>query len=577
MTRALMYGVIALVAASSAGAQVIHGIVRERAAGIPVPGATVQLLDSTGGTLNRAVTNERGEYRIARSPRVRQVRVVRMGFRPTVVAAPDAYDARLELRLTHLPTLLDAVATLDQPACPRRGDRPAAFALWEGARHALLAVVAARETDPPRVLRLDYHRVVGESRPGMISQLVHGEWARASRPYGSARSAADFVRDGFRDEASTQHTWFAPDADVLLEEDFALSYCLSLAPADSAHRGQAGLLFEPSSRARAGIRIRGTLWVDTVARQLATFEFSYLDLPGEQAALEPGGLVSFRTLPNGIPVIDRWHVRVPTSRRPSSRTRFVVEHGQARLASSDTGQRLEAHELGGELAHAKWPDSTEWRAQLATIRGRLLSGGVPLSNQDVWLLGTDYSGRTDSAGRFELTDVVPGRYAFSIPDSQLNALGLERTLAQHVVVARGESVDVDVDYPTVAAFIMAKCANRRGDTVTALLAGRVFDSAGQPVPAQIHVRMSPSAGRDFSSDVLWPQIYEARAGVPALFNEVYEGETGVDGLFYLCKLPPNRTFTVHAEHAGERGVVRFDSVTDPEGIRTVRVVLTPPR
>src|SRR4051812_47763443 len=72
--------------ATSAGAvagQVVRGVAVD-AADAPVPGVVVLLLDgSSKATAARALTNERGEYRLATPrPGTYEVHTLRIGFRP---------------------------------------------------------------------------------------------------------------------------------------------------------------------------------------------------------------------------------------------------------------------------------------------------------------------------------------------------------------------------------------------------------------------------------------------------------------------------------------------------------------
>src|SRR5690349_15997847 len=130
-------------------AQILRGTVRDSASNAPIPGAVLVLLDSSGASLGRNITNERGQYTIALHPAMRRVQVLRIGFRPRTVRIPDAVDgvAQLDLALPVIPRLLESFSVIDQPNCPRREGRPQAFALWEQARAALLAVVVARDAN----------------------------------------------------------------------------------------------------------------------------------------------------------------------------------------------------------------------------------------------------------------------------------------------------------------------------------------------------------------------------------------------------------------------------------------------
>src|SRR4029077_20582217 len=78
----LVFLIAAVFAATPLGAHQLRGVVRDSASGLPIPGAVLVLLDSSGNALGRNITNERGQYVIVLSSAVRRVQVLRIGFRP---------------------------------------------------------------------------------------------------------------------------------------------------------------------------------------------------------------------------------------------------------------------------------------------------------------------------------------------------------------------------------------------------------------------------------------------------------------------------------------------------------------
>src|SRR5262245_3978179 len=147
-----------LLGSSTAGAQQLRGVVRDSASQTPLPGVVLLLLDTSGRVSARSITSEDGGYLISLTPSIQRLRILRIGFRPRELAIPEMVDgsARLDVSMAAIPTLLTGVTVIDQPNCPRRPDRAAAFALWEQTKAALLATVVAREAAPATVLRLHY-------------------------------------------------------------------------------------------------------------------------------------------------------------------------------------------------------------------------------------------------------------------------------------------------------------------------------------------------------------------------------------------------------------------------------------
>ena len=51
--------------------------------------------------------------------------------------------------------------------------------------------------------------------------------APSTRAYSAARSAGAFVQQGFASDSGEDRTFYAPDADVLLDDGFAAGYCFN--------------------------------------------------------------------------------------------------------------------------------------------------------------------------------------------------------------------------------------------------------------------------------------------------------------------------------------------------------------
>src|SRR5262245_42370765 len=64
IARSIGASVAAAFISATASAQTVRGVVVDQSA-TPVPGVVVQLLDSTSRVAGRALSNERGEFRVA--------------------------------------------------------------------------------------------------------------------------------------------------------------------------------------------------------------------------------------------------------------------------------------------------------------------------------------------------------------------------------------------------------------------------------------------------------------------------------------------------------------------------------
>jgi hypothetical protein len=558
--------------------QEITGVVRT-SAGIPVPGAVLSLLDSSGATLLRALTATGGTYRLVRTPNARQLRVVRMGFRPRSVPLPAG--GTLDIVLEPLPTMLAAVQVIDQPNCPRRSDRATALSLWEQARAGLLSTVVARDGSRASVDRFVFYRIVGETRPGVLTQVVSRDSVVASRPFGASRSAREFVARGFHDENTD--TFYAPDADVMLDDSFTHGYCFRLADRDRARPGQVGLRFDPAARRRGRVDIQGTLWIDTTARELRDIEFRYLGLPVDADVLRLGGYVVFEMMPPGFPAVTRWAMRVGAPRA------FPLPGDERRLLPA---RGLEVHELGGELARAAWGGAT-WTATLGSVSGRLTHLGAPVAGAQIRLIGTPYRAITSATGAFELRDLLPGRYVVSVPDSGLNAIGLELTNGAMISAAREPLTGVELELPTVTDFLNFRCPKHRNDSLR-VLAGRVYLPNGEfASKATVHLRRANTWRSVGASDgplvvpldlpvstvdttrLVWESYLRERVAPRTMFYVAHDGALGAGGTFFVCGLPAQALIRAEATEGSLRGSTSFVTRVLEPRIYTVRIDLAP--
>ncbi len=557
-------------------AQDVHGIIRDSATRAPIAGAVVELLDANGGMVRRTISNERGQYRVLAPPTGQQLRVRRMGFRPRSVNLPRiTASTERDITMVSVPTLLQTVSVADQPQCPKRSDRAQALALWEQARAGLLSTVVAREANPGFMRRLAYHRVVNENRPMVLSQIVHIDSATADRPFAAPRSADEFIQYGFVSEQGATRVFDGPDADVLLDDAFVHGYCFRIAKPDAARPTLIGLAFEAAQTQTGRVDITGTLWVDSVTRTLSDLTFRYQGLQRAEEALGAGGSLSFRTMPNGLPVIDQWSLLLAAPR--NARDPKAVAPTPLARRQNDSRELLELYEIGGELASARWGDSTQWQASLGTVRGRLLLHGEPIPHTPLRLVGTDYRTTSDGDGRFEITELLPGRYVFSLPDSALNAVGFELTRGQSFTVQRGATTIADMTVPTDSSLIAAKCDGGRAPGML-IVAGRVMTSAGRPAPnaSVTLLRDEGHSSARLNGKSTKALVWKGESGASAAFYSVFDGEAGSNGKFWICGIAPYSHYVIDAKGDGERGMNLFVTSSLLKRRYTTAVTLDPP-
>ena len=221
---------IVLVLASAAAAQEIRGTVRDSGTHLPVLGAVVMLVDATDAVLARNLTNQRGEYRISATPGGTRLRVLRLGFRPRVMPLPPQANGieQIDVIITAIPVTLESVRTVAAASCPRRSDASAALALLEQARSGLLTTIVSRGVKPARMIRLLFDRHFDGSSERITHLHVRVDSAVTTASFGAVRSAVDFVKQGFLLDSAGVRTFFAPDAETLLDDEFTGGYCFRI-------------------------------------------------------------------------------------------------------------------------------------------------------------------------------------------------------------------------------------------------------------------------------------------------------------------------------------------------------------
>jgi hypothetical protein len=501
-----------LLALSGASAQQIRGIVTDSAAGTPVAGAVVMLLNASGETLARTVSNLTGEYVVFTPRPAALLRMRRLGFRPRDIALPTPLPERFDVRLTRVPTLMQPVRVAAASQCPRRPDREIALGLLEQARAGLLTSVVARSVWPAvSMTRLDFRRWMdGNSSDRADSMTVtFDSVGRTSGSYQAIKSARQFLRDGFLFADGDSVHYLAPDADVLLDETFMQGYCFHLRR-EASRKDQLGLAFLPARRMRGRVDVDGTLWIDTLARELRDIEFKYLGLPGRSEDANPGGRIGFWTMNNGLVFIDRWHLRWP---RWFADTTHPVGAGGPKIRDW-----IEAVEGGGEVARAMWADSTMFAGSLGYAQGRALNTeGRGVSNVVIRLRGTDYVTSPGVGGYFEFKDLVPGPYIADVVDPAIAHLGIVFPTALRFTASRDSVSTVQMLVPVTEELILANCNGMSWPgphRTPGMLRIKVLDADKKPmagVPWEIRRRIAAD----------WQYVVERR-------------RTGADGVVYTC-------------------------------------------
>lgn len=553
MKRALF---LLLICASPLRAQRVSGTVRDSATSAPLASAVVVVTGANDKTLARTVTDAVGHYTLALDAAPSHLRVVRLGWRPLTLTLPATPDlARpVDVAMVRLTTLLNSLSVIEQPSCPASSDGRAAMSLYEQARAALLASVTAREVMPAQATTLSYERTLNPLNDRVVAQTTRVRVGSTTRPFVTARSAADLARTGYLRDTPGGPRYDAPDADVLLDESFSASHCFSTQRDDRAHAGLLGLAFQPAPGRDTLVEVRGVLWVEPQIPELRQLEFRFTHL--ERAALDAlaGGVLHFQTMSNGVVVIDRWKILLPALERVVRPGRVVrTPSGMSAMSRDSSFMRVTAMgETGGVLLHAQWPDATRFDARLGTVAGRATErdGTTTLAGVIVSLVGTADSAVTNADGRFDLTTLPGGRYSLTASDTGFSDVVAPRTSTRFLDVREGDTARVQLDLPARGTVLSSLCAgNTRTDEDNRRSAGRLSTIVGRVVlPASLSAEgLTLTAG--------WQTDYLAdnTAGVLAVMSAGSEMRLDARGRYAFCDV--TREHPVHLRLS--RGAVRL--------------------
>lgn len=494
---------------TAARAQVLVGRIVDSASTLPVPGAVIQLLEADGSVRASALSNGQGVFslRVGASDSL-QLRVQRLGYTPRVAIRAVVGAEPVVVAMVRIPALLGPVRVV-AAQCRRRG-RTSPIGLIEQARAGLLTSVVAQDVSAASMTRIVFERRYETDTTQLASQLVRVDSSRSSQnSFSAVHDAAGFVRRGFLEDGAGGQTYFAPDAETLLDDAFAAGYCFHVVAGNRQRPHQVGLGFEAAETRSGRVDVAGTLWIDTVARELREIEFRYVGLPRALTAQPLGGQLEFANLSNGITVVSRWQLDLAGIDRDSLANR--------RPGRWESGFRYFRHSSGGELAEARWPDGTEWRASLGRLIGHATwASGEPASGVTFALRGSPYRATSDSTGRVVIDNLLPGSYDLMVLDSALLALGL--------------GIDTDVSIRS----------NR--DTVTRALRGLTAHDYAIAYCRRVG-RYDPSHQTLLLARALWDDgtpiehaQWSAIQWVRGTRTEIeLSGRTGSDGIIALCR------------------------------------------
>lgn len=464
-----------LLPAGALFAQQARGVVRDSAVGAPIPGVVVTVLDAGGASAARVITDAAGRFTVQAALSSPRLRLMRIGYRPRDVAM-GADRGELVLSMEKIPPMLERIRVTDSEVCPGSPDRGAAFFLWDQARAGLLATVVSRDQKPAIAKTILYEQTMSPIDQTIRRQTKQVKSGRTTRPFTASAEPAVFARNGYMTEDARGRMFHAPDAEVLLHESFVATHCFRLLAADSAHVGQTGVAFTPMQGREALVDVTGVIWMDAVAAQLRSLDFTFTSLDPASMAARAGGHIEFVTTPNGMSIISRWRLLLANVQVNSiQRGAQVVSRGppaQVEPRNRTDLRVVELVEAGGIVTEAKWPDGTVWVDTPTVARGVVIQrrSDQAVPGALVTLGGTADTVVSDTAGRFDLA-AIPGRYLAHVSDTVLQSYVKPRSTSRHVVVPRSSSERVRIDLPPVSDVVDDICRGQRMGVGAVIITG----------------------------------------------------------------------------------------------------------
>jgi hypothetical protein len=418
----------------------------EDALGRPVAGAIVRLMSGTIAVA-QGLTNEAGRI-VLRAPGsgTYQLKADRIGWNglltePFAMAAGEVLRRELVMPATRreLPTIL----VRGRSRCDPGGQGgPLAAALWEEIRNALTAnVLTQRQNTVPLHVR-QFVREVNLGRR-ILRQWTYRSTIRRGNAFISV-SPTELASIGFVHTAGDSVDYAAPDAALLLSDEFVGTHCFRVVRGDS---GLVGLAFEPVP-GRKVPDVNGTMWVDQSTSELKYLEYDYTGLPDLLERARLGGRVEFERLPVGAWIVSYWHIRMPTLDSTMVRGTGSTQQAVTRLVGfRDQGGRAEVsmNPLG----------AVDRAILIGTIHDSLTGGG--LADAVVRVEGTHDSVLTDGSGRFELAVRASGDQTVVATHPRL---GLLRDVPRReVLLSLSDTTEASFATPSLQTFVRAYCGS----------------------------------------------------------------------------------------------------------------------
>jgi hypothetical protein len=478
----VLSAVLALLPAHGAAAQqrLISGTVTHRETAAPLPGVYVALESAgSGAPAATVLTDAAGRFRLGglqgRRYRLRFERVGMTSERTDWFTVGEENEP-LRIALTEEAVELTGLRVdTDARTCRLNPDDAVVVQRWwDDVRTALevAAQTGASGQGPMRIEHFERELATNLSQIG-DERTLGTESIYTSRPF-RAQDPRLLAAEGFVQGDDGDRLYLAPDAAVLFSDPFLAHHCLAIAGGDDpvevpARPGELQLSVRPTRATPTDIR--GVLTIDTVAGELRSFDYRYVNLPDELPVSRAGGHLSFSYLPSGSWIVSDWWIRMPQLglQRQGS---LVTEVVQVLAGYVERGGRVVA--IDGA------PYDPVRGLGRATVRGSVFDSltSAPLENARVSVVGTRLSTRTGRDGGFVLDEVPAGRRRITVHHASLNRLQLPSPTVTVTLEDGGEEAVrlVTPGFSTVAQLLCGEEA----DASSPILTGSILETVAGP-------------------------------------------------------------------------------------------------
>jgi len=528
-------GMLAALAGLSTGAaaQVVRGVVVEAGSGRGLPGVVVVLLDSAGKRLAGVLVGDDGKYAIrAMTPGRYAVRAERIGYRadaptPVTLGAGQTVDLRLETQ--PIPVVLGVVRVTGKSACvASAADGSEVSAVWDETRKALFAtdLTQRQELFSARVSR--FERTL-DARSGKVTHYQTNEANAVTRNPFVSENAAALSAKGYVRPSGADVIYYAPDAAVLLSDEFLADHCFRLREGEGKRAGLIGLAFEPV-KGRDKPDIGGTLWIDQKSAELRDLDFVYRqlnDLPRTSKSDDFGGHIEFRRMPTGAWIVERWMIRMPLLVEGGTLPRDPAVVPGSVPSRSDRIHLAGIQEAGGEVRETvARGERRELSAEVASVRGVVYDSTrmAPLSGARVFLDGTQFAAKSTADGSFLIEKIPPGTYSISVLHARFDSLSVAPPTAT-VELGPNDERMAQLAGPSTATVLARTCSAEERGAGKAALRGHVRDGATATPSIDARVTLS------------WRGLREMTPGHTAVMDRTLTAKTDSAGRYAFCGLP----------------------------------------